>query len=276
MSVLKGFLMFWLCCLTAYPADALRVYVEESPYQRGPQEIRVLVPDSYDPQKKYRVVYVLAVGAGSSSAVRVFRKADLQNRFDVILAEMSFESTPWFGDHPTDQKMRQESFVRDFAVPFVEGKYSTLGSPEGRLLFGFSKSGWGAYALIFRNPDFFGYAASWDAPFFFTDFRYGMDTVFGDTEHLKKYRPDLLVPVAKSHFQDRTRLVLGGEDKWGTMIPTPSGGSHTVEMHELMEKEGVRHVYRPDLKTKHTWGLAWIVPLFEELMKLPTDQATGK
>lgn len=265
------FLIFWLCSLVVCYGDPLKVYVEESPYQQGPQEIRVLVPDTYDPQKKYRVVYILAVGSGSGSALRVFRKADLQNRFDVILAEMSFASTPWFGDHPTNPKIRQESFIRDFAVPFVEDRYSTLGSAEGRLLFGFSKSGWGAYSLIFRNPDFFGYAASWDAPFFFNDFHYGMDAVFHDTGHLEKYRPDLLVSSAKDHFQNRSRLVLGGEDKWGTMIPTPSGGSHTVEMHALMEKEGVRHVYRPDLKAPHTWSPTWIGPLFEELMKLPSE-----
>ena len=228
----------------------------------------MLVPDAYDPQKKYRVVYILPVGKGPGSALPYFQRLGLHNRFDVILAEMSFEKTPWFGDHPTDPKVRQESYVRDFVVPFVEKNYSTLGTPEGRMLFGFSKSGWGAYALILRNPGFFGYAAGWDAPFFLEDFHFGMDEVFATKEQLAKYRPDLLVVTQAAHFRDRTRLVLGGEDKWGTMIPTPSGGSHTVEMHALMEKEGVRHIYRPDLRTKHTWGADWIVPLFEEMMAL--------
>ena len=44
-------------------------------------------------------------------------------------------------------------------VPLIEEHYSALGTAEGRLLFGFSKSGWGALTLILRNPDFFGYAA---------------------------------------------------------------------------------------------------------------------
>lgn len=261
-----------LCLLLAIgPAErsqSLFTHALESSYQSGAEEIRVLLPDNYDPQKKYRVVYVLPVGSGPGSALRVFRKANLQNRFDVILAEMSFEKAPWFGDHPTDPQVRQESYVRDFVVPFVEKTYSTLGTPEGRLLFGFSKSGWGAYALILRNPDFFGYAASWDAPFFFVDFHYGMDEIFMTTEHLAKYRPDLLVSAQATHFRDKIRLVLGGEDKWGTQIPTPSGGSHTVEMHALLDRERIGHIYRPDLKTKHTWSEAWIVPLFEDLMKI--------
>jgi len=250
---------------TARPVD---IYEVESPYQNGTYEIRVLTPDNYTPQKKYRVVYVLAVGAGKGSALIVFQQLNLPNRFDVILAEASFEKTPWFGDHPTDPKIRQESYIRDFVVPFVEKKYSTLGTPEGRLLFGFSKSGWGAYSLILRNPDFFGYAAAWDAPFMLTDFHFGMDAVFGNTEYLKKYRPDLLVPQQASHFQAKPRLVLGGEEKWGTMIPTPSGGSHTVEMHALLDANHIPHTYRPDLKTLHTWGKPWIEPMFVELMKL--------
>lgn len=250
-----------------------KIWTMESPYQQGRQEIRVLLPDNYDPVKKYRVVYVLPVGIGPGSALRIFEKENLQNRFGVILAEMTYEKAPWFGDHATDPLVRQESYLKDFVVPFVEKNYSTLGTAEGRLLFGFSKSGWGAYALILRQPDFFGYAAAWDAPFLFDNFHYGMDEVFGTTEQLAKYRPDLLVPTQARHFQDKIRLVMGGEEKWGTLIPTPSGGSHTVEMHALMDAANVRHVYRPDLKTKHTWSAVWMVPLFEELMKIAGQAA---
>ncbi len=39
-------------------------------------------------------------------------------------------------------------------------------------------------------------------------------------------------------------------------------------MHDLMDKEGVKHVYRPDLKTQHTWSPIWAVPMFEEMMKI--------
>ncbi|HRJ72152.1 MAG TPA: alpha/beta hydrolase-fold protein [Terrimicrobiaceae bacterium] len=257
-----------LCGVAVAAADELKIHSVESPYQPGSQEIRVLLPDNDDPSRKFPVVYVLAVGQGRGSALRIFREADLHNRYGVILAESSFADTPWYGDHPSDPLIRQESYVRDFLVPFVEKNYSTLQSPDGRLLFGFSKSGWGALSLIFRNPDFFGYAASWDAPYFFRDFHYGMDKVFGTLEHLDRYRPDLLAVQARSHFQSRNRLVIGGEDKWGFLIPTPSGGSHTVEMHALLLKEGIPHTYRDDLKTKHTWSADWVVPMFEELMRI--------
>ncbi len=86
--------------------------------------------------------------------------ANLQNRYDVILAEPSYEITPWFGDHPTDQKIRQESYLRDFVVPFVEKHYSTLRHAGGAYASWLQQKRLGTFALIFRNPDFFGYAAS--------------------------------------------------------------------------------------------------------------------
>lgn len=250
----------------------LQIHTVETEYQTGPNQIRVLLPDRYDPTRAHRVLYVLPVGTGKGSALRLFRELDVHNRYNLVLVELTFSTTPWFGDHASDPNVRQESYLRDFVVPFIEQRYSTMKSPEGRLLVGFSKSGWGAVALILRNPDVFGYAASWDAPYMLPDFHYGMDKVFGDLEHLKKYRPDLLVPRAEESFRRKTRLVIGGEDKWGKLIPTPSGGSHTVEFHALLDAHHVRHVYRSDLNTPHTWGKAWIGPMVEELMKLTERQ----
>lgn len=263
---------------TATPEDSGKpwnaVFSTTSPYQSGVQEIRVILPDDYNPEKRYRVLYILPVGAGpgKQKVLAMFRNLDIANRHDLILVEMTFEKTPWYGDHPTDPLMRQESYLRNFVVPLIEEKYSTLESHEGRLLLGFSKSGWGAFSLIMRNPDFFGYAAAWDAPMMLDSFKYKMDEVFGTSEHLALYRPDLLAVSAGKPFQDRNRLVLGGEKLWGEMIPAPQGGSHTARMHELLEAHGIRHVYRPDLITDHRWAPEWITPLVEEMLKLADEK----
>ena len=170
---------------------------------------------------------------------------------------------PWFGDHASDPSIRQASYLKEFVVPFIENKYSTLGTPEGRLLFGFSKSGWGAFSLILKHPDFFGYAAAWDSPLLFGDFHYGMKQIYGTPAQLALYRPDKLIPKQKEHFQKRARLVLTGEKAWGMMIPAPGGGSHTVGMHELMVKNGIKHLYDNNLNVTHRWDKAWVEPHIE-------------
>jgi hypothetical protein len=253
----------------------IQTHTVESEYQGGKQEIRVLLPDTYNKAKEYRVLYVLPVEEGFRDkfgyALGLFQRMDAHNRYDIIIVQMGFEKEPWYGDHATDKKVRQASYMKEFVVPFIEEQYSALKKPEGRLLLGFSKSGWGAFSLILTYPDFFGYAAAWDAPFFFPGFQFNMAKIYGTQAQLDAYRPDLLVPKQRAGFLDKSRLVLAGETLWGKMIPTPSGGSHTQEMHQLLDREGVRHVYNNNLPLPHRWDEKWMAPTLEALIHLAQD-----
>jgi hypothetical protein len=89
---------------------------------------------------------------------------------------------------------------------------------------------------------------------FFDTFHYRMESVYGTLEQLNAYRPDLLVSRHREYFQKARRLVLMGEWDWGTSIPAPKEGSHTVEMHELLVHNRIRHVYDDTLNTPPTGG----------------------
>lgn len=253
----------------------IEIHPAESPYQNGTQEIRVLLPDAYVTNHQYRVLYVLPVGFGGvgrpSKELKVLQEMNAHNEFNLIVVSMTFEKMPWFGDHPSDLKIRQASFLKEWVVPFVESRYSTMRGAEGRLLFGFSKSGWGAFSLVLRDPSFFGYAAAWDAPMMLPDFHYGMDQVFGTLEHLADYRPDLLALKQKAEFRIKTRLVLAGENKWGNLIPSPAGGSHTTDFHRLLEREKIKHVYLGNLNAQHTWNKEWMIPTVKALCQLGSE-----
>jgi hypothetical protein len=273
-------LLVWLCGWSCAFGGDVRIHTVESEYQNGEQEIRVLLPDAYREDKLYRVLYVLPVEKGFERrygyGLGVFEEMDAHNKYDIIIVQMGFEKEPWYGDHATDRKTRQASYVKEFVVPFIEKNYSTVETPEGRLLFGFSKSGWGAFSLILRSPDFYGYAASWDAPMFFDKFHYKMKPIYGTLEQLNIFRPDLLVSRQKKHFQNKTRLVLTGTKDWGKSIPTPNGGSHTVEMHKLLDTHGVRHIYNNTLKVPHRWNNQWMAPTLEALMTLARQTKVSK
>ena len=60
--------------------------------------------------------------------------------------------------------LHQEKYLLEDVLPLVEGSYPVETGPDGRLLVGFSKSGWGAWSLLLRHPGVFGKAAAWDAP----------------------------------------------------------------------------------------------------------------
>ena len=96
---------------------------------------------------------------------------------------------PWYADHPSDPEVRQESYFLKVVVPFVEQRVPGPADRDGRLLVGFSKSGWGAYSLLLRHPDHFGKAAAWDAPLMEQrPARFGMGPIFGTQENFEQYR----------------------------------------------------------------------------------------
>lgn len=250
----------------------VRSFSFESEYQNGRQEIRVLLPDGYTPEGRYSVLYVLPVEPGFERrfgyGLGVLREMNVHNLYDLILVQMGFEKEPWFGDHATDAKVRQASYMKEFVVPFVERTYSTPGTPEGRLLLGFSKSGWGAFSLILTDPEFFGYAASWDAPLLLQRFHYRMAEVYGTQAQLDRYRPDLLISRRHRYFQGEPRLVLTGENAWGTSKPAPGGGSHTAETHHLLESHGIPHSYDSTVTAPHSWNRIWMEPTLRTLVAL--------
>jgi len=59
-----------------------------------------------------------------------------------------------------------------------------------------------------------------------------------------------------------------GEMDWGMSIPAPNGGSHTVGMQKLLEKEGVKYIFNNALKVPHRWNKRWMAPTLEALIGL--------
>jgi enterochelin esterase-like enzyme len=259
-----------ICCISTAFASEIETHSVETEYQNGKQEIRVLLPDKYRKDVSYRVLYVLPVETGFQNGfgygLEVLKKMDAHNRHNLIIVQMGFEKEPWFGDHATNPNVRQASYLKDFVVPYIEDKYATMRAPEGRLLFGFSKSGWGAFSLVLKFPEVFGYAAAWDAPITFTTFRYGMQSVYGTSDQLALYRPDRLIPKHAKAFEMKTRLVLTGHSLWGT---------ETVQAHELLKKEGIKHYYDNTLKFPHRWDKDWMEPTLSALIAL-TEQDNAK
>ncbi len=251
------------------------VYKLKSEYSVDPQTLRVVVPDSYTVHKQYKVVYLLAVENQQieykNSSLFVVLKEGLHNLFNVIFVEVNFEITPWYGDHATDAKVRQESYILDRAVPFIDIKYNTIAAKEGRVLMGYSKSGWGSVSLLFRNPYTFGYALVWDSPFFLDQFVFGMQPIFGTLEQLREYRPDLLVNDSAKEFTQETRIVLLGENYWGDMIPPFSGTSHTKEYHALLSSHNIQHVYVDDIDSPHAWDSRWMIQALHFFADISND-----
>lgn len=281
---LSLFLAAWLAAPSAASAQAtpepaqkdattgIWSYALPSEFQAGPTKVRVILPEPLAAGKRYPVLYILPVEPEGSfrfgDGLDEARKLDLANKHQVICVAPSFKVVPWYGNHATDPKVRQEDFVVKSLVPDIDRRYATLADPEQRWLLGFSKSGWGACVLLLRHPTVFGYAATWDAPFLLNGDNHGKEwgpigikNVFGTKETFLAVLPPTLLDGEADALRPRRRLVVGVGVDWK---------SHVVGMHELLERKHIPHAYLPDLLVKHRWDTGWLGPVADQLVDLAT------
>lgn len=225
-----------------------------SPYQAGKTQIRILLPRDRKPDEKLRVLYVLPVEAENGQRwgdpVAEIVKHDLHNQNRLICVFPTFSALPWYADHPSDPGIRQESYFTKVVVPFVEQTYRAEATSAGRLLVGFSKSGYGAYSLLLRHPDLFSKAAAWDAPLMVAQpSKYGMGPIFGTQENFEQYRVTSLLKNRAPLLQKTSRLILTGY-----------GGFHQqhTAAHALMDELKIKHLYRDGPKREHSWNSGWL------------------
>lgn len=259
----------WLFALSAAPAaaqdsarvsnavtdaDGIRVHEIESGHQAKKTQLRVLLPEKLEAGRKYPVLYILpvepAAGTRWGDGLLEAKKLGLHNRLALICVMPTFSTWPWYADHPTDAKLRQETYFLKVVLPAVEEKYPALAEPAGRLLLGFSKSGWGAFSLLLRRPDVFGRAAAFDAPLAMDwPGKYGSVEVFAAAENFALYRIRTLLEKRAAELGAARRLGLVGVGNFAD--------DHR-RTHELLDKLKIAHVHIDGPARKHSWDSGWM------------------
>jgi len=232
-----------------------------SPYQADSTTIRVLLPDEMIPGDSFQVLYVLPVIENDNrrfgDGLSEIAKYGYHNEFRLICVAPEFTSLPWYADHETNMQQQDESHFLKTVIPFMDGHYPTLNTEKGRLLIGFSKSGWGAFSLLLRHPETFYRAAGWDigiridtGPITEEERAERIQRIFGSLSNFEDYRISSLLEERGNQLGDSERLLFyNTEGKRG-----PGG----VEIHRLMVELGIPHRYLFEKKRIHRWDSGWI------------------
>ena len=244
------------------------VHTVQSEYQSAKTKIRVLLPTSLEEGKRYSVLYVLPVepmdGVQWGDGMLEVKKADLPDKYGLICVEPLFSELPWYADHPTNAKIRQESYVVKVVVPFIDQTYPTLAKAEGRLLVGFSKSGWGAFSLLLRHLELFGKAAAWDAPLMMDrPGKYGSGDIFATQVNFDKYRLSTLLEKQAAALHEPVRLINFGYGNFR---------EEHQSAHMLMDQLKIAHDYRDGPKREHSWHSGWLPEAVQMLVEKPKAQ----
>jgi len=252
--------------------DGILTYTVTSEYLAGPNAVEVLLPDRVEDGKRYPVLYILPVNPGTEgpwgSGIQEARRLDVHNKFGLICIAPAFDSWPWYADHPTNLKIRQESYLLKVILPLIEDRHPTLKEPRGRLLIGFSKSGWGAFSLLLRHPDVFGRAAAWDAPLMEqAPAKYEMGGIFAAQENFEKYKITALL-------DQRAELLKGGPPRL-ILMGYGNFRDATEQAHARMVALGIPHQFDDATRRKHDWHSGWFAEAVRYLMQPDTPSTRG-
>lgn len=242
-------------------ADGFLRHTVQSPFEAGKTLIRVLLPEKIENGQRYPLLLVLPVEAELEhrygDGLAEVRRLELHNRFGLIVAEPSFSHLPWYGDHPTDPHIRQESYLLKVVLPYLREQYPIGPGRENCLLLGFSKSGFGAWSLLSRHPELFERAAAWDAPLdIAAPDRFGMNVVFPTPESFEPYSLVANLADRAEPLRGRTRLGLFGYGNFR---------ERHIAMHRKLEELHIPHEYRDGPKREHIWSSGWVSEAVEFL-----------
>lgn len=233
--------------------DGVLSHAVQSPFQAGETKIHVLLPQQQS-ERRIRTLYVLPVerfdGHAWGDALAEIRRHGLHNKHHLMCVMPTFSHMPWYADHPTDPLIRQESYFLNVVMPFVERTYPVPRGGSGRMLLGFSKSGWGACSLLLRHPEIFSRAAAWDAPLGQqSPNKYGMREVFPNQSDLDQYCVWDLLKQQANLLKASSRLALLG---YGVFR------GHHQATHYRMMNLGIPHTYEDGPKCEHHWESGWV------------------
>ena len=241
VTVILAFLCVWLALPTYAEATGLTVsnpqtdgngviwYDATSSYNGpGSTTLRVLSPTNPAPGMPHRFIYVLPAIPGVDlqdefgDGLEELLALNVHNDYNAHIIAPSFQVEPWYANHDSNPDRQYESFMVHDLVPWVQANLSVTGQEEHWLI-GFSKSGFGAVTLLFRNPTVFDAAAAWDFPADQPDtYDFGMLDNYGtDTNFQNNYRlTEDWIAARKEPFQTTERLWLSEDYVTYYGIPT--------------------------------------------------------
>ena len=237
-----------------------------SPHQAGKTRLRILLPDDFDLRKKYRVLYVLPVhedGVDEKSLQRhgdglvEIKKHGFHNQHQLICVAPGFTSKPWYADHDLNPQKQDESHLLKTVLPFIEKRYPVRANAKGRLLIGFSKSGWGAATLLLRHPTLFYRAAAWDSgirvdtgPIEENERAERIAREWGSVKNFEANRLSNLIRTRGKELGDETRLFY-----FNTEGKRAIGG---VAIHQILVENRIPHRYVMEPYRNHAWHSGWV------------------
>jgi S-formylglutathione hydrolase FrmB len=130
--------------------------------------VNVLLPDGYDPGRRYPVLYLLH-GGGPGQDFKAWDTMGIRRASagkDIIVVMPDGGMAGWYSNPKTSNvgPRNWENFHINQLIPWVDANFSTYDDADGRAVAGFSMGGFGALKYMATHPDLFDSVSSHSGP----------------------------------------------------------------------------------------------------------------
>lgn len=204
-------LMFVFFSAKAAKIDTLQVF---SASMNKNIKTCVITPEGYKKSSKnFPVVYLLHGYSGNYATwVKSFKEVGQQvDKYGFIVIGVDGNYSSWYFDSPIDPAFKYETYIIDELVPFIDKKYKTITSREGRAISGLSMGGHGALYLSFRHQDVFGAAGSMSGGVDFRPFPENWDIkkrLGSITEYPENWEKNTVVNMLELVKDNKLKLII--------------------------------------------------------------------
>jgi S-formylglutathione hydrolase FrmB len=129
------------------------------------QVATILLPATYTASRqRYPVLYLLHGGGQDHTAFATRSWFRAQASRDMIIVTPGVGDS-WYVNSAADPKAKYEDFVVKDLVEYVDSRYRTIASREGRAVAGVSMGAWGAMLLGLKHHQLFAAVGAFSAPY---------------------------------------------------------------------------------------------------------------
>lgn len=154
-------LLFFCFCTTTLSAQQVdTVHIRSTSMNKSIEHV-IILPDNYNQQASFPVVYLLHGYSGNhKSWLQIHPELpELATRYGIIMVCPNGKNS-WYWDSPVDPSMKYETFVAKELISYIDNNYKTIKDKKGRAITGLSMGGHGGLWLGFRHTDIFGACGS--------------------------------------------------------------------------------------------------------------------
>lgn len=214
----------WLLAAPLLPGGIQNLVLRSALNQRD-VPIKVYTPPGYEKSsERYPVVYNLHGGGGSPERQWERTGSTIEDAMNnrrvrpMIYVYANGLGNTLFLDY-ADGSLKVESMIVKELIPFIDDRFRTIPSHEGRAIDGFSMGGFGALLIAFRYPQLFSSVVSYGGAMLSPEMIRigGEDGQFPTAGFVDNNSPWALLAKNKDRIKEhlRVRMVCGDQDtKW--------------------------------------------------------------